>query len=329
MPIKINYKKTDIKAYDIRTLPLRFFYSAVAHLYNDDARISQRLYNFFPTYRSAFGEVQNQLHRVCRRDTSYEVQGVHIEPTNICNLKCRHCSTQRIPNDKKGFMRLDLFKKILNENPQLRCIILTRNGEPFAHNQIFDMIRLASDKGIYISLYSNGILLNDDNIPKIFESGLNEITFSMEGVGEYYKYNRGKPYEAIEAVINSVLEQKKKRNSPLLVGINATVIEDSRHVIDVKETWENIVDYVIIEPLMGGNKERRVKPCRTLWRNLVITWNGNVVPCCIDMAETLPLGDANKQSLREIFNGPKAQALRKRHLQAKFPKVCSLCYSYM
>lgn len=333
MPSKIRSIKPEVairnKVKGISKLPLYLFYVAVGKIYNDDARISQRLFDFFPTYRSAFGELQNQLHRVCRRETSYDVQGLLIEPTNICNLKCQHCTMQIIPNDKKGFMNFDLSKRILDENPQLKCIILMRNGKPFAHSRIFDMIRLARDRNIYVSLYSNGMLLNSENIPYIFESGLNEIMFSMEGIGEYYEYNRGKPYDEIKSIINLVLEEKKKRNAQLTVGINATIVDDTQHTDAVKKEWDNIVDFVIIEPVIGGNKERRHSPCRTLWRNLVVTWDGNVVPCCVDMSNTLSLGNANSQSLREIFNGPEVKALRKRHLHGNFPKVCSFCYSYM
>lgn len=314
---------------DIKKLPLRLFYYAVGKLYREDNKIAMRLFRYFPTYRSSLVEIRNQLHRVFRRTSSYDVQGVQIEPTNICNLRCRHCTTQKGPNKTKGFMSLDLFKKIIDDNPQITCLILTLNGEPLTHRKIFDMIRYARDKGIYVSIYTNGMLLNDNNIPRIFESGLSEITFSMEGIGEYYEYNRGKPYDAIKSIINKVLEERNKRGAPLIVVINATVTEDTRHADIVKETWKDIVDYVMFEPLMGQSSEKRKIPCRTLWRNLVVMWNGDVIPCCVDMYGKLILGNVTQQSLREIFNSPKAQALRKRHLRGNFPKVCSSCHSIM
>jgi len=277
---------------DIKKLPLRLFYYAVGKLYREDHKIAMRLFRYFPTYRSSLVEIVNQLHRVFRRTSSCDVQGVQIEPTNICNLRCRHCTTQKGPNKtKKGFMSLELFKKIIDDNPQITCLILTLNGEPLVHRKIFDMIRYARDKGIYVSIYTNGMLLNDKNIPRIFESGLSEITFSMEGIGEYYEHNRGKPYEKIESIINKVLEERNKRGSPLIVVVNATFDEDIRHANIVKETWEGIVDYVMFEPLMGGSREQRTIPCRTLWRNLVVMWNGDVVPCCVDMYGNVPLPD--------------------------------------
>jgi radical SAM protein with 4Fe4S-binding SPASM domain len=294
---------------DVMKLPLLLFYSIVGNLYPEDDRIALRLFEYFPT-------------------SAYKVQGILIEPTNICNLKCRHCTTQSIPNNKKGNMSLNLFRKILDDNPQLTCIILTRNGEPFTHRYIFEMIRFARDKGIYVTVYTNGILLNEEKITRIFESDLSEINFSMEGVGDYYNYNRGKPYDAIKSVINRLIEERNKRGSRLKIGINATIAEDIRYANAVKKEWENIVDFVTIEPLMGNSRERRSSSCRTLWRNLVITWNGDVLPCCVDMYGKLLLGNVNRQSLREIFNGPKVKELRKRHLRSDFPKICSLCHPY-
>lgn len=324
-------EKKDIKENPpgrVARFPLKLFYSLVGKLFQQDDRIAFRLSNYFPTYRSAFGETMNQLYRVLKRPFSYDIQGIVIEPTNFCNLRCRHCTAQIIPDIKKGFMDFELFEGIIDSNPQLRCLILTRNGEPLMHPRIFDMIRYARDKKIYVNLYTNGMLLSDERIGKVFESGLSELNFSMEGVGDYYKYNRGKDYSLIESAVNRLVLEKKRKGSPLVIGINSTVPEDSAHGEEVKKTWGDIVDHVTIVPLMGDRSEPRRKPCRTLWRNLVVTWDGNVVPCCIDMKNTLFLGNIRDNSLKEIFNGLEAKRIRTGHVKGEYPPVCKNCDYY-
>jgi radical SAM protein with 4Fe4S-binding SPASM domain len=309
----------------LQKLPLKLFYKLVSLIFYRGEKVDRQLYPYFPTYRSAFGELMNQLCRFLHKTTIYTIQGVLIEPTNFCNLKCRHCSVQNSGDIKKGYLEFDLFKKIIDTNPQLTCIILTRNGEPFLHPRIFDMIAYARRKKIYVNLYTNGLLLDENKINNIFKSDLSEINFSMEGVDDYYRYNRGKDYTILAANIKTVLEQRAQKKSALTVGINVALTEDSSHLPAIQQQWQQVVDYIMVEPLMGKGAEQRTAPCRTLWRNLVISWDGEVVPCCVDMLSSLVLGNVKQQTLVEIMNGEHARKFRKMHLMRIFPPICKYC----
>jgi len=308
--------------------PLRFFYFLTGTIFHQDDRIAKRLFDYFPSYHAAFGEGMNQICRILRRRRSGSIQGVVIEPTDLCNLRCRHCGTQKIAADKKGFMKMDLFKRLLDENKQLSCIILTRNGEPLMHPKIFEMIKYARGKKIYVAMFTNGLLLNDGRIEKLFESGLNEINFSMEGINAYYEHNRGADYNLLKSIIMTVLRKRKERNSFLKVGINSAVTDKLCHAENVKKEWGALVDHINVEPLMGQKSKVRRAPCRTLWRNLVITWNGDVLPCCVDMKKELLIGNINNKPLRQIFNDLPVRNLRKHHLEGRYPETCKHCDPY-
>lgn len=309
---------------NISRVPLKLFYTLAGNIYHHDARIALNLYSCFPTYRSAFAEIMNQLHRIAGFDRAYDVQGIVIEPTNYCNLRCKHCTPQNLKAEK-GYMKMGLFKKMIDENPQLTSIILTRNGEPFLHPEIFEMISYAAKRKIYVIVFTNGMLLDDAMIEKIFKSGLGELSFSLEGVGDFYEYNRGESYEKCAGLIRKVLEKHKALSSDMKIGINATFTEDPNNALSVKKEWGGIVDFVTLEPLMCQKYTPRNVPCRTLWRNLVISWNGDVVPCCTDMENKLSLGNANNDTLKSIFNGPVVRALRRGHLKKNYPCVCKYC----
>ncbi|MCX5905215.1 MAG: radical SAM/SPASM domain-containing protein [Proteobacteria bacterium] len=309
----------------IQTFPLKIFYQLVGLVFYEGDKVKRQLYPYFPTYRAALGEIMNQFCRLFHKTSTYTVQGVLIEPTNFCNLKCRHCSVQNRKDIKRGYLEFDLFKKIIDTSPQLTCIILTRNGEPFLHPRIFDMIAYARQKKIHVSLYTNGILLDDTKINGIFESDLNEINFSMEGIDDYYQYNRGKDYSILASNITHVLRHRDQRKSALTVGINVAITEDSSHLPAIQQQWQHVVDYIMVEPLMGKGGKQRTAPCRTLWRNLVIGWDGEAVPCCVDMLNSLVLGNVKQQTLAEIINGENARKLRKMHLMKNFPLVCKYC----
>ncbi len=68
-------------------------------------------------------------------------------------------------------------------------------------------------------------------------------------------------------------------------------------------------------------------PCRMLWTELTVFWDGQVVPCANVYEPDNLLGDLRTQTLDEVWNGPPIQALRRAHLEdavAQIP-VCRSC----
>jgi len=214
----------------MRDAPLKAFYRIVGRVFAQDERIAKRLPRYFPTYRSAVKESLNQIWRLLGRDRGFDVQGIVVEPTDVCNLRCRHCAAQGKPRAKKGYMDLGLFKSILDDNPQLTCLILTRNGEPLVHPKVFEMVEYARMRGIFVTLYTNGTLLDSERIEKVFASGLSELDFSLEGIGEHYQKNRGRAYAALASTITKVLRERDRRGAPLRIGINTAIIAQGDRV---------------------------------------------------------------------------------------------------
>ena len=91
--------------------------------------------------------------------------------------------------------------------------------------------------------------------------------------------------------------------------------------------WRPIADRVQVIPKM--ERFPRTSRCRELWRGmLVVFWDGRVAPCCVDYNGELVVGDARKESLRDIFNGPAMQTLRRQHRKRRFSGLCKLCGEY-
>lgn len=308
--------------------PLILIYGLVGMMFREDERIARRLRDYFPTYRAFFIEFLNQFLRCIGSPRSFLPQGLLIEPTNCCNLRCRHCTPQVI-NEKRGYIDYGFYKKILDDNPQLICLILTMNGEPFLHPRIFDMIKYARDKNVYVAIYTNGVLLGREKADRVLDAGLNELIFSLEGIGEEFEKNRGASYDLVRQNMIYLVEARDTRKSELKIGINIARIDDSgANIRIINEAWGKKVDYIDTEPLMGRPAALRRASCRTLWRNAVVRWDGIVIPCCLDMENTLIMGDLKKNTLKEIFNGPEAVALRKSHLKGEYPPVCKYCSTH-
>ena len=82
---------------------------------------------------------------------------------------------------------------------------------------------------------------------------------------------------------------------------------------------------------VNGKKNEDIKwdyqgVCWEPWHGLHILWDGKVVPCCWDYDGKYILGDLNKQTLEEIWNGKKMQELRKQCATNNFTiPICVKC----
>ncbi len=87
------------------------------------------------------------------------------------------------------------------------------------------------------------------------------------------------------------------------------------------------------EPGLSLQKETPDQPwslCRRPWSLMYFTAHGRALPCCIAPFsargyETYTLGDAKRQSLEEIWNGPAYRDFRQALLSDAPPKPCENC----
>jgi radical SAM protein with 4Fe4S-binding SPASM domain len=62
----------------------------------------------------------------------------------------------------------------------------------------------------------------------------------------------------------------------------------------------------------GATRRRRKRnPCKQLWNNPVIHWDGTVISCSYDPREQFPLGNLKEKSFAEIWNGEAYRRLRR------------------
>ncbi|MGC6507866.1 MAG: radical SAM/SPASM domain-containing protein [Myxococcota bacterium] len=65
--------------------------------------------------------------------------------------------------------------------------------------------------------------------------------------------------------------------------------------------------------------------CPGLWMTPVIRHDGVLLMCCADLQSELALGDLTDSTFVELWHGPKAEQLRKAHLEGRFEGVCATC----
>lgn len=272
-----------------------------------------------------------------------------IEPTNHCPYECIMCPRHANMKRKKGFMEMDLFRKIIDEtatfSPKTRDkeIELFHFGESLFHPQLPEMVSYASAAGLKPTLSINPGDLNHTLIDDLLASNPYKIIVSLDSMhAQKYKNIRGNYADIERAVANNklLLKAQQKLNSTTKIITRMIVMKNNQdEVEDYVKFWEANGSTVELRDFFPWNHEELKKlgmvkkyptamPCPFPWQYIVVQWNGDVVACCRDYNGILKLGNVHNLSLKEIWNGQSYQDFREKMSSSKdLPNSCQECLS--
>lgn len=287
---------------------------------------------------------------------------VAIEPTNSCNLKCRLCPTWQYQNRERGFMKLDDFKTIINDNSDIfKRINMIFAGEPLLNQDVFKMVKYAEDKNIEVLLSTNTTLFSDEKIKELFDSNLSYLIVCLDGATKktHEQYRQGSNFEQVKEDIQKICQYKKEKGfkKPYII-LQFLVMKQNEHEIqDVIKLAKDLgVDKIDLKTLSlgsfvdfekkielakqnlpenseysrfifkDGNLKAKSKPQICSWvRQAVILWNGDVAICCYDFSGEIIIGNIFKDGgFKKILKSEKYRKYRKMAIQKKF-KLCQNC----
>ncbi len=287
---------------------------------------------------------------------------VVIEPTNACNLKCRLCPTWQYMKREKGFMKLENFKNIIDDNKNIfKRVSMIFAGEPLLNKDLFKMVKYAEDKAIGVLLSTNTTLFDGNKIEELFDSGLSYLIVCLDGATKktHEQYRQGSNFEQIKKSIKKICQAKKERKAKKpYIDLQFLVMKQNEHEIEsiIKLAQSLGVDRLTLKTLSLGSfvdldkkiqlakenlpKDSRYsrfifknnilkeksKPRLCSWlRQAVILWNGDVAMCCYDFNGELILGNIFEDNgFKKIFKSKKYRKYRKMAIQRRF-KLCQNC----
>jgi radical SAM protein with 4Fe4S-binding SPASM domain len=287
---------------------------------------------------------------------------LRIEPASACNLKCSFCPTGTMKTPR-GLMSDDTFQLIFQEIKDnleaIKVVVFYHGGEPLLHKGFCKMVKQVKSLGIpLVKTVSNGMLLTDNLIKEIIDSGLDMIEFSLDGESpeENNFLRRNCDFRKVAGKIKRLIEFKQEKNavSPQIFIANAQFLkqDDSPklHIPDPPEylirefsgryaggiagykcCW--VIRWPQIEVIseiyrclsIAGDHETK-NYCDHVENVMTIRWNGDIVPCCHDLMSTMILGNIHKTKLIAIWNNTKYLKLRKSIHTMKYPPLCSNCH---
>lgn len=153
-----------------------------------------------------------------------------------CFLKCKMChmwKTKKDPNELAVNEWKDIALSLCDIFEERGEIVLT-GGEPLLKEGILDLISFCKKKGLKTIMTSNAFLINEEMARQISDSGLDQISISLDSfIEETHDFLRGVK-GSYERVIHAI-EYIKKHNNGLRIEI-ITVLSG----INLKEMPEHV-----------------------------------------------------------------------------------------
>ncbi len=296
---------------------------------------------------------RNMLSEVLPLLTPYKI---NIDVSSVCNFKCIFCfhaiDDKELKNSgfKPQIMDFELFKTILKqikEFPEkIKCIGLAGIGEPLINKKLPDMIRMTKEYDVSekIVITTNGSLLKPKIADALVDAGLDEIIISIEALNSKKYYDISKAKIIFQELLDNIEYLYKNRGQcKVFVKIVSMAFEEKNDEKLFHELFDEISDMAYVEEIIPqfkpvdydsmdlnyeqtiyGKKVLPIEVCSMIFYAMQIAANGNVCPCCVDYNETEIFGNANTDSLYNIWNSIQFNRFRKIHLNNKRNEI-TLC----
>lgn len=279
----------------------------------------------------------------------------------ICTSNCIFCA-EKGKNIKEKLMPFELVVKILKELQEYNFkggFNLSEFGDVLTHlrfKEIVMEIRKLFPRN-NISLYSNMVLMNEDNAKFLLENNLNYLHFNFDGFNEInYEYiKRNQKYKQVKQNILNFFKLRDEINPNCVISIGivsakrfSEEIEDKLGLFEddenkIKEFFrpylkkqDNIKsDVISLEKYENFLLREKKEPCRMfdrILKDIFIAPNGQVYICCCDYGITSNLGNVNYQTIKEIWSSELRRNILKNLFALNFKKafeVCRTCLPYL
>ena len=253
---------------------------------------------------------------------------IYIEITNNCNLDCSFC----IGNKRsRKFITVEEFKVLLEKLQGFtKYLYFHVMGEPLLHPNINELICLASEN-YHVNITSNGYLIKriKDN-RNIRQINLSLHSYDVKYNKDFNDYMRD-IFESVDNLIvnNTIVKYRVWVNSEykdrIILELEkkyGVVIGDNKSFKLGNNTYYEVEDE-FIWPSLDNDYYNEIGSCRGLRDHIGILVDGTVVPCCLDSAGIINLGNIYKQNLNDIIGSDIFKEMKQGFLNNK--KIHSLC----
>jgi Radical SAM superfamily len=152
---------------------------------------------------------------------------LYVECTAACNISCTEAccapETGITRTRQAGMLDFDLFRRVIDEvGASLVRIDFFNYGEAFLHKRAVEMCEYIKSRFPQVYLYTstNGLALSEENARRLVHSGIDEVTFSIDGATpeSYVKYRQRGRFDVAIRTLSTMADEKRRagRDVPFL-----------------------------------------------------------------------------------------------------------------
>jgi MoaA/NifB/PqqE/SkfB family radical SAM enzyme len=144
---------------------------------------------------------------------------LYVECTAACNISCLEAccapETGITRTRQAGMLDFDLFTRVIDETgPSLGRIDFFNYGETFLHKRAVEMCEYIKGRFPQIYLYTstNGLALSEEQARRLVHSGIDEITFSLDGAfpESYARYRQRGKLDVALGNLRAIADEKRR-----------------------------------------------------------------------------------------------------------------------
>ncbi|MCT7643792.1 SPASM domain-containing protein [Aliarcobacter butzleri] len=261
---------------------------------------------------------------------------VHIEITNICNLKCTFCPPKILPNKT---MTLDKFDKL---NLQLKEFTTELAyhivGDPLVLSNLDEYLNISSKHNLKVNITTTANNINKKHYETLLNPTIKQINFSinsynanshkksldeyLEPIIEFVKFAQKQKHEYfINFRIWNLDEKNSAKEFNLKVFNKINEAFDTN--IDIEDVYKNRPKNIRIDrkiffnfdeyfnwPNLENKEVSKTGFCYGLDSHFGVLSNGDVVPCCLDKDAIINLGNIEDNSLKNILTSKRVKDIQ-------------------
>lgn len=281
--------------------------------------------------------------------TPYPLQ-IDFELNPTCNLACPMCPLSAETNKDKPsstWFPFETYKAVVEDGvPKgLRAVKLNYVNEPLMRKDLPAFIECARNAGVLdVYLSTNGLLITEARAEALVRAGLHRIQVSIDATSED-TYAQVRPGGKLAKVMANVelLKRVRDRIGSLipLIRVNFVRTELNEHELTgFIDYWRDRVEMIGVQEMVDppksarkirsrttANKKKTGFRCSFPYKQLVITSEGWILPCCTFHGERLKIGHIDEMTVDQAWNDFKMFFLRELHGNGRYAMnhVCRDC----
>ncbi len=297
-------------------------------------------------------------------------QTIHLDVTNTCNLDCVTCwnygpqlATPKTTAWKKQRIDRALFFRVLDEAcaTGVERVVLAGGGEPFTHPDIEDFVAAVKQRGLALTIITNGTLCDYD---RLAELRVDQILLNVASASPrtYAAYHPNQPEQTFDRLMRGADRLRGITRVNFVQVINALNAHElvkmvelahahgaraSFKVGDVPKGTERFgltaeqrddLAQVLVPAALKRATELKIRhnldayvaalsggkgmpACFAGYLYTRVAVDGRVFFCCAH----LDAGNVAEQGFEQVWSAPQYQAMRERIARGQWFEACNRC----